>query len=183
LADHFPEVTGIDVAPSMIELARTYAAAAGSACTFVLNERRDLSAFPDRTFDLVFNTLVLQHIPPEPTRPCLSELVRVLKPGGVVVYQLPSGSARTLKGPVLEAAPLRPVRLVSKADLYAIPVVEVTAILGAAGAEVIGVVDDSWAGPNWVSHTPRSAQRWLRRGRRRLSGHSMAAVRDRRDTE
>ena len=88
LAEHFGHVTGVDVAPSMI--ARAKALHAGCAnCTFVLNRSPNLRAFPDGSFTVVYCRLVLQHIKPSIVRGYIPELVRVLEPGGVLMFQLP----------------------------------------------------------------------------------------------
>jgi len=89
LADHFTRVDGVDVAASMIEQARRHNTR-GERCTFHLNERSDLARFDDDSFDLVLSLVVLQHIPPALTKRYLAEFVRVAKPGGTIVFQLPS---------------------------------------------------------------------------------------------
>jgi SAM-dependent methyltransferase len=152
-AAHFVDVTGVDLAPSMVELARSYAAASRSPCRFEVNARPDLSLFPDCKFDLVYSNLVLQHMPPELSRSYMAEFVRVLKPGGVAVFQLPSRPARTPTGIMLTLLPMRLLRLFRKSDMYATSVEEVTAVIRAAGGELLDVREDQSAGPNWISHT------------------------------
>jgi 2-polyprenyl-3-methyl-5-hydroxy-6-metoxy-1,4-benzoquinol methylase len=152
-AAHFDEVTGIDVAPSMIELARSYATASGSRCQFAVNAKPDLSMFSGSKFDVVYSSLVLQHMPPELSRSYMAEFMRVVQPGGVAVFQLPSRPARTATGIILALAPMRVARLFRKSDMYAVPVDEVTRIIMAAGGEMLEVRDDESAGPNWISHT------------------------------
>ena len=90
LLAHFAEVVGLDIARSMIERARS-ANRYPDRCSYVLNERADLGIFPDRCFGFVYSSIVLQHVEPELTRGYLPELVRVLRPGGVLVLQLPAG--------------------------------------------------------------------------------------------
>src|SRR5690349_7575621 len=46
--------------------------------------------FPDRTFDVAVFANVYEHIPPAERDASLREMYRVLKPGGVVVGQLPN---------------------------------------------------------------------------------------------
>ena len=52
LAAHFDEAIGVDVAPSMIDLARRHNAH-GDRCSYLVNEQPDLSRFPDATFDIL----------------------------------------------------------------------------------------------------------------------------------
>src|SRR5688500_18320529 len=85
LAEHFPEVVGIDIAPSMSELATRLHQSSGR-CHFLLNESNNLESSPSGHFDLVYSRLVLQHIPPIYVRGYLKEFMRVLAPGGVLVF-------------------------------------------------------------------------------------------------
>ena len=88
LAGHFDEVVGIDIAPSMIELARLHDRT--GRCRFVLNETDRLAAIASGTVDFVYSNIVLQHVEPRFTRRYLAEFVRVLRPGGLLVFQLPA---------------------------------------------------------------------------------------------
>lgn len=89
LADHFDEVSGVDIAPSMIALANKYNYHGGK-CKYYLNERDDLKIFPDDTFDLIYSYLTLQHMEKEYSLRYIREFLRVLVHGGLLVFQLPS---------------------------------------------------------------------------------------------
>ena len=89
LTDHFDEVHGIDIAESMIAQARQRNTVP-QRCHFEVNRRPDLRLFGDNSFDLVHSHLVLQHIPPGLLKRYIPEMVRVLAPGGILVFQLPS---------------------------------------------------------------------------------------------
>jgi len=89
LADYFDEVQGIDIAPSMIARARQQNGIP-EGCHFEVNRRPHLQRFDDGLFDLVYSRLVLQHIPPRLVKRYIPELVRVLAPGGLLVFQLPT---------------------------------------------------------------------------------------------
>lgn len=89
MAANFDKVAGVDIAPSMIKLAQQYNQFEGR-CRYYLNERDDLALFKDDSFDLVFSLFVLQHIHPQYVRRYLAEFLRVLAPGGVLYFQLPS---------------------------------------------------------------------------------------------
>jgi SAM-dependent methyltransferase len=89
LARSFAECDGVDIAPSMIKRARELNRF-GDRCHYHVNERDDLALFDDGVFDLVYSDIVLQHIAPEFSARYVQEFTRVLAPGGVVVFQLPS---------------------------------------------------------------------------------------------
>jgi SAM-dependent methyltransferase len=91
LAEHFESALGVDVAPSMITLARTHNRQ-GNRCAYEINDRPDLSRWPDASFDLVYTSRVLQHIEPRYSTSYIREFVRVLAPGGYVSFDLPSAS-------------------------------------------------------------------------------------------
>jgi len=75
----------------MIDHARRYNAEV-PACKFTLNTQTDLRVFGDDTFDLIYSRIVLQHQPhQEWIRAYLREFVRILSPGGIAVFQIPSG--------------------------------------------------------------------------------------------
>lgn len=89
IAERFEHTVGVDVAPSMIALARRHNAS-GARCDFVVNRDPDLRQFGDGGFDFVHTCLVLQHIPPEVSATYIREFLRVTRPGGLVVFQVPS---------------------------------------------------------------------------------------------
>lgn len=85
----FREVHGVDIASSMIKEAKKYHQGYNNI-EFHLNKKNDLKLFSDNYFDFIFSHIVLQHIPPAITKNYLQEFVRVLKPGGLIAFQLPS---------------------------------------------------------------------------------------------
>jgi SAM-dependent methyltransferase len=88
MAAHFRSVVGVDVAPAMIARARVLNAQIRN-CEFVVNREPHLKRFETETFDVVYSRLVLQHISPSVVRGYIPELIRVLSPGGVLMFQLP----------------------------------------------------------------------------------------------
>ena len=83
---YFREVYGVDISTEMIRLAKTYT----PDCTFLVSSGNDLTLFADDFFDFVYSNIVLQH---QRTRDIaklyIAEFVRVVKPGGTVVFQMP----------------------------------------------------------------------------------------------
>jgi ubiquinone/menaquinone biosynthesis C-methylase UbiE len=85
---HFAFCTGIDVSDKMVGLARTFNADVPH-CEFFASQSSTLP-FADNSFDLVFSVLVLQHLPTKDAiLNFISEFVRVAKPGGAIVFQVP----------------------------------------------------------------------------------------------
>jgi ubiquinone/menaquinone biosynthesis C-methylase UbiE len=88
LADHFESVDGVDVASSMIARARELNRNQ-HRCHFRVNRAVDLNCFTTATFDVVYTRLVLQHLTPPVVSSYLREFLRVLKPDGALMFQLP----------------------------------------------------------------------------------------------
>jgi len=58
-------------------------------CHFLLNEDARLKNLPDNYFGVIYTSLVLQHIVEPCSHEYIVELVRVLKPGGTLIFQVP----------------------------------------------------------------------------------------------
>jgi SAM-dependent methyltransferase len=169
LADHFSQVVAVDVSPSMIDQARTLNADR-PGCTFVLNRARHLRRFADASFDVVYCRLVLQHIQPALVRRYISELVRVVAPGGVLMFQLPEHMGVDPRE-AFESAPVtgnavkrrlpRPLVVVYRRVKYAfvtrhqkvemamfgLPHDEVLGLIHAAGGRLLAAIPDQSHGP------------------------------------
>jgi SAM-dependent methyltransferase len=154
LAEYFEEAVGLDIAPSMIERAREFARE-NSRCRFVLNERNDLQGFPSSHFDLVYSKITLQHMEPPYSLGYIKEFVRILRPGGLVIFQLTSrrvlapGALRLAigkaAGAILHALPGAPPRM----EMYCVPPADVRSVLESEGAQVLDVLPDASAGPDY----------------------------------
>ena len=104
LAPYFQEVYGVDIAISMIEQAREFCPE-GLKCKFFLNQKDDLSQFDSGSFDFIYSNITLQHIRPEFSYKYIQEFMRILRPGGLMVFQLPEKMAFNFKGIVLRLFP------------------------------------------------------------------------------
>jgi SAM-dependent methyltransferase len=89
LGHHYSSVVGVDVSRPMLAAAERHNAQPGRV-TFVHNTRDDLSLFEDGSFDLVLTHIVLQHMPSELAMRYLGEFMRVLRPGGSLIFQIPT---------------------------------------------------------------------------------------------
>jgi SAM-dependent methyltransferase len=95
LAQHFDESVGVDISEDMVRRARELNVDAPGA-SFVVNVASDLARFDDAGYDVVFSSIVLQHVPDRPTiKGYIAEFCRVTRPGGLVILQLPSHIYRT----------------------------------------------------------------------------------------
>jgi ubiquinone/menaquinone biosynthesis C-methylase UbiE len=97
LRERFDRVVGVDVSEPMLVQARKLERGA-ERIEFVLNRREDLSFLPDGEVDLVYSSLVLQHLPKRLAARYLCEFVRVLAPGGAAVVQVATRPTRSVKG-------------------------------------------------------------------------------------
>ncbi len=139
----FDAAVGVDVAASMIEKARELSPA-DSRCSYVLNERPDLQVFEDGSFDFVLSFIVLQHMRQEYQERYLHEFLRVLKPKGLCLFQLPDYLVSTAApGPRGE-----PVM-----EMYGMAPETVSQIAADAGAAVLSIEENGWAGPDVRSFT------------------------------
>ena len=88
MAEYFPECCGVDISPTMISMAQELNRDR-PRCHFQLNEDTRLKRLQDNYFGFIYTSLVLQHIAPPCSHQYIAELVRVLKPGGVLIFQVP----------------------------------------------------------------------------------------------
>ena len=88
------KVYGIDPAPEMIAVARRKATRKGLEVDFRVGVIEALP-FPDSSFDVVTSSLMMHHLPEGLKVRGLSEVYRILKPGGCLLiadFMRPSGS-------------------------------------------------------------------------------------------
>ncbi|MFW5680807.1 MAG: bifunctional 2-polyprenyl-6-hydroxyphenol methylase/3-demethylubiquinol 3-O-methyltransferase UbiG, partial [Pseudomonadota bacterium] len=83
MAEKGARVTGVDPAKSALEAARRHAAQAGLSIDYVEGVGEDLP-LPDEAFDLVVSCDSLEHV--RDLEQVLDEVVRVLKPGGLFLF-------------------------------------------------------------------------------------------------
>lgn len=76
-------VAGVDISDPLIQVARQRAAAQSFDVEFTVGSATQLP-FPDASFDVVLTAELLEHLPE--WKPCVDEVVRVLKPGGVAYF-------------------------------------------------------------------------------------------------
>jgi SAM-dependent methyltransferase len=165
LKRYFDEVVGVDISAAMIEHANRFNRY-GEACRYVHNPQPHLRLFEDDRFDLIYSNITLQHNEPRYQRAYMHEFVRVLKPGGHAVFQVPSRCVDSLKHRVRIQAPY-PVKkafhklkslLGSSADdaaiempMYVMSRRKVEHEVRSAGGRVLHVAPNDCAGTSYES--------------------------------
>ena len=155
LASRFEAAVGVDITPAMLDMARRDNPVA-QQCEFVLNTRPDLALLRDGEFDLVYSSVVLQHLPPVLIRAYLAEFARVLRPGGSLIVQLPTSPRWTPRGLAYRCLPAAVLGIVQRRLLgYPAPMRmhgmaerRVRRLLAAHGMEVLAADATSYH-PDW----------------------------------
>jgi SAM-dependent methyltransferase len=109
LAQHFELVVGVDISLVMLGKARSLNQDL-SNLAFVQTSDPALSCFPPRSFDLIYCSRVLQHMPSEElASQYLSSLARLLAPEGLLYVQMPAriGLSRRILSRRMLYEPLR----------------------------------------------------------------------------
>ena len=167
MAAYFPECQGVDISPTMVRMAEEFNQDMPQ-CNFLVNERRDLRCFEANYFGFAYSSIVLQHMPPRDSRRYLQEMVRVTKPGGVLVFQvlddLRIGFMPRLRQKIGIRRNLRRFSSGNNGqctiDLYWLGEAQVRRALQAAGARVIDVRYTNSAEPafngnlQYLQHAP-----------------------------
>jgi ubiquinone/menaquinone biosynthesis C-methylase UbiE len=156
LAEGYEEVVGVDISEPMLAMARELDRS-GGRCRFVLNLEPHLAQFPDDHVDLVFSSIVLQHIPPDAAMAYLREFTRVVRAGGAMVVLLPTGTRNTVKGLLFRYLPHRVLRWAQRRLLhYPAPMrmhtfdrAVVERMFADTGMTVIGSTDEPEHAPHW----------------------------------
>jgi ADP-heptose:LPS heptosyltransferase/SAM-dependent methyltransferase/Tfp pilus assembly protein PilF len=151
LAMRFKSATGIDIAPSMIREAKRHNRF-DPACRYLLNQRNDLEMFADGTFDFIYSIITLQHIRPVYIKNYLVEFMRVLKPNGILVFQLPSRlyGVTTPQQEIDYAT--EPTCKEPRMEMHGIPKDEVVEFLAGHGGKAVDIIPDRSLEPAWESY-------------------------------
>jgi SAM-dependent methyltransferase len=122
LARRFETVIGVDISSRMIALAERLNCY-GARVRYVWNESEDLAAVPSGSVEFVYSSITLQHVSPKISVRYLEEFLRILRPGGLLVFQLPShvrSAAELTTRPMPDAAYCAGIRLLHEAPTHAV---------------------------------------------------------------
>jgi SAM-dependent methyltransferase len=154
LCGYFDQVDAVDIAGSMIERARNFNEHP-DRCRYHLNISPDLHLFADGTFDFVYSNIVLQHMAPELGEQYMAEFMRVLAPGGLAVFQVPS-SQRAGHPESLARRGRGALRVLKRRsgpfEMHAVPRERVVSVVESAGGDVLAVEEFPVSGPEWENY-------------------------------
>jgi SAM-dependent methyltransferase len=158
LSRHFEQVFGVDISSSMIQQAKDYNQH-GDRCQYVMNPTDDLRIFPDEHFDFIYSNITLQHMPPRYSRRYIVEFMRVLAPGGALLFQIPSKPRQvgTKLGRAVRIFYYRFLWDLLHPDtpymgMYGIPQEEVVRLITSRGGRLIHNHLDPAAEPEWEGY-------------------------------
>jgi 2-polyprenyl-3-methyl-5-hydroxy-6-metoxy-1,4-benzoquinol methylase len=154
LADHFDEVIGVDIAPSMIEKAESLNRH-GCRCRYLVNGEDDLRVFPDGYFNLIYSNITLQHVKPVHALNYVREFLRTLSRRGIMVFHMPSAKTRRK---VLDYLPGGAAALVQRLmlggvmEMHGVERDTMIRFIEDSGGEVLRVVPSDSAGGAWETY-------------------------------
>lgn len=161
LSHKFEEVHGVDIAESMIDLAKEYNQQ-GNACQYHVNVKADLSLFESSSFSFIYSSIVLQHMKPDYAKRYLLEFLRLLSPDGVLVFQIPSALKRKspfrhhlrrlLPSSIFNAFVKWKDGVDAIIEMYCIEKQEVIDFINSNNAKILDVCEDQSTGEDWVSY-------------------------------
>lgn len=157
LTNHYDEVYGIDIAPSMIELANKYNKYIDK-CYYILNGSNDLKLFGDDNFDFIYSKLVLQHMRSEYSKAYIKEFLRILAPNGVLVFQIPSRKVIKIKSLILHLKGYFQFHNIDqdmmspKMEMYGVKKREIMNLIKKNRGKIIDIQEDGAAGEEWISY-------------------------------
>ncbi|MEP6938979.1 MAG: class I SAM-dependent methyltransferase [Rudaea sp.] len=157
LATRFDRVVGVDISASMLAHARRLNADRANIA-FVENAAADLRFVADRSVDLIYSVITLQHAPEPLQLGYIAEFMRVLATDGLAVFQTASGHSRDWRGLVHRWVPnalLNPLRrhwYSSRAafEMHVLAEEKVRATIVRARRRIVRVEDDACAGAGFV---------------------------------
>ena len=82
-------VIGVDQSARMIEMAQQQEAAEPLEIDYYQGCATDLTMIPERSFDMTIAVFLFNYLTVEQSRACMTEVARVLKPGGRFLFAVP----------------------------------------------------------------------------------------------
>lgn len=157
LSNYFNEVVGLDVSATMIQKAKEFNKDFAQKLSFIHNESIDLLPFDDSSFDFVFSSIVLQHIPKPASINYINEFTRICKPDGLIVFQLPVEDIRKLsllqqlqsKIKIRERLALLGLGSGFQMEMHTIPEEEVIRVIESANCQLLEILNTNHTDPSF----------------------------------
>ncbi|MFQ5503978.1 MAG: class I SAM-dependent methyltransferase [Planctomycetota bacterium] len=147
LVAHFEQVDGVDISTQMIRRARKLHAGVPGLAFHELEGTR--LPFQDGCFDFVYSRLVLQHIATRFALEYVGEFIRVLRGGGVTVFQAPSRALDAGRETGSQRVELESGE--AWVEMHVHPRESIQATVASAGGRILAVERDDCAGDSFES--------------------------------
>jgi 2-polyprenyl-3-methyl-5-hydroxy-6-metoxy-1,4-benzoquinol methylase len=143
LCARFARVHGCDISQAHLRIAENYFAAVGihNVTLQHIRQVQDLKTLPG--VDLVYSLIVLQHNPPPIIDLIIRQFIRILNPGGIAFFQVPtyrSGYTFSLQNYLRNETRTRNM------EMHALPQKQIFEIVRQEGGKIIEVVEDILTG-------------------------------------
>jgi SAM-dependent methyltransferase len=143
LSERFARVYGYDISRSHLQLAESYLAEEKirNVTLHHIRKVQDIETLPK--VDLVYSLIVLQHNPPPIINLIIREFIKILNPGGVAYFQVPTyrlDYAFSLKDYLSHEAQARQM------EMHVLPQKQIFEIVKQEGGKVIEVIEDNLTG-------------------------------------
>lgn len=159
LADHFPEVVGVDISNSMLATAREHNRY-GERVRYLLNTVPDLEQLDSASVDFIYSNIALQHTPRDTAEAYIGEFFRLLRPGGVALFQVPDGPPHPRgslrerltafwRGPVRRFT--KRIRGKAPVEIHYVPRPVVESLAASAGCQLLQAHDLAGGTKRWGS--------------------------------
>lgn len=157
MSRHFEVCHGVDIAPTMIELANHYNQQ-GDKCQFHLNEREDLKLFADGSMNFIYCVITFQNMAPRYTKKYIGEFLRLIAPNGLILFQVPSRPLN-LRLKIKQRVPQfllkqfyrLKYRQAPVMELHGIPKEEIVSLVTHHGGTILHIKEDRRAFEGWSS--------------------------------
>jgi SAM-dependent methyltransferase len=160
LATRFEHVIGLDIAASMIcEAVRLNRFP--DRCEYLHNVAADLALVRDKSADFLYSSITLQHVIPMLAQRYIREFFRIVRPGGLVVFQLPSRPRSLARQRAKSAIPIALTNLLWRVrtgspgaiESYFTPEGQVADIVNQSHGSIKYVESNEDGPPGWQSRT------------------------------
>jgi SAM-dependent methyltransferase len=156
LASHADHVVGVDISATMLDNAsHVIPETARSRVSLVASSSPRLP-IRDARVDLVYTSLVLQHMPSSLAKGYISEFMRIMRPGGLAFVQVAEAPDNSLRGRLFRYLPAnvygmlqrKILRYPASMRMEALSLDDVTAAATGGGGRIVG----HWSDPSYGGH-------------------------------